>query len=191
MANPKSTKSDPLTQAARTREGEPQEAATGREKADELVHEAHHALPAGLPDDSPYAAKEMNRDKMLQEAAKAGITLGVFMSEEDLRIVLEHERQQALAKQVSTAPQDSGVRPEPPPVPPPLPDKPRAKLRGVPESSTDMWITRNEQPKMISLQGQMCVIHANSIIERRHYGDAQLQSMADSGIKLEPYNPQE
>lgn len=191
MAKTPSTKSDPLTQAARTREGEPQETASGREKADELVAEAREALPAGLPEDSPWADKAMTRDKMLQESAKLGITLAVFISEDDLRFVLEHERQIAIAKQVSTAPQGSEPRPEPPPVPQPPPDKPRIKLRGVPESETGMWITRNEQPKNVSLQGQMCVIHANSIIERRHYGDAQLQAIADSGVKLEPYTPEE
>lgn len=187
MAKP--TKSDPLTQAARTRDGEPQEAVTGKEKAAELVAEAVDALPAGLPEDSPYI--DRSRDAMLNEAAKLGITLGVFMTEDELRIVLEHTRQTAIAKQVSTAPEGSGMRPEPPPVPPPPPDVPRVKLRGVPESKSGMWIVRNDQPKSVSLQGQICIIHPNSIIERRHYGDAQLQALADSGLKLEAFTPEE
>lgn len=185
--NPSTTKSDPLAQAGRTKEGAPVQEADGKARAMALVVEARTEMPEGVKEDSPYL--KMNRDALLQEASKAGIGLSVFMDEEDLRLVLEFERHLALEKAAPNVPHvgdgtPAEVRPAPPPVPAPPPNKP--KLRGVPESPSGMWRTTNDKPINVSLQGQMTVVRSNALIELRHYGEAGVQALHDRGCKLVP-----
>lgn len=179
------TKSDPLAAAARTASGESVQTANGKEVAGQLVREARDALPAGVPEESAF--RGMNRDRLLQEASKLGITHGVFMNEDELRIVLEHARTLDTDKVANIRNGDGtgvDVRAAPPPVPMPPPD--RHKFRGVPDSPSGLWRTKNEQPKTVSLSGAMTVIRNNALINVRHYPAAEIQAIADCGIKLVP-----
>lgn len=179
------TKSDPLAAAARTREGESVQTANGKEAAGQLVREARQALPAGVAEDS--ALQGLNRDRLLQEASKLGITLGVFMNEDELRLVLEHARTLDTDKVANVRNGDgSGVEPRMPAPPVPMPPPDRHKFRGVPDSPSGMWRTKNDQPKTVSLSGSMTVIRRNALINARHYPAAEIQAIADCGIKLVP-----
>ena len=173
-------KSDPLEEVKVGREGN--EVASldtpppsTKQVAADLVAKAKVLFPDGLPDDSPFAT--LAKDSMLQEANRVGMNYGAFMSDAELRLVLEAHRHAASAPRGKPLPKQ-------PPVP--MHEPPKVELKNVPASKTNAWTVANTEPKNVSLSGQMVVMSPGKRIELRHYGADKLNSMVQQGIKLVP-----
>lgn len=152
---------------------------TQKEIASRLILEAETALPKGMPANSPYL--KYGRDELLSEAARLDMRFGPFLEIEDLRLVVEHNRQKLITLGAPTL-----VDPAPP-VPHHV--APKVKIRGLKESPTDTWVVRDarEKPPLISVGGgQMARLRNGSILELRHYSPVILQGIVDQGITLIP-----
>lgn len=182
-------KQDALEAAKIGADGEQVRKKEAKELARQAVREAAAAMPSGVQANSPFA--DMSRDAMMQEANRIELTIGVLLSTDELRLVLEHKRQIKIATTpVAGTPVGGVPREAPPPVPPPAPK--RLKIKGLPESPTNSWSVtvpadRNGiQQRLISIGGQMVTMRSGQIIEARHYEPYQLQAMTDQGIELKP-----
>lgn len=153
-------------------------ATSARELADRLVMEARFAIKA-IPTDSPY--RSMERDRLLGEATRLGVTIGALVSEEDLRVILEHIRYKlATANTPKTAA----------PAPPVTPAPPRSfKMKGLKESPSNTWrvVCPGDKPRTVSVgNGQMGTLHNGKVIALRNYGETVLRGMVNAGIRLVP-----
>lgn len=177
---PRVQKSDPLTQAMRTSGGESVERESGKAKAQAMVDEAREGMPAGVPENSALHA--MNRDRLLGEANRVGITLGVFMEEADLRLVLAYEDSVMEHQHVASTPQHAAPRGPMPPVPASPPNK--FKVKGIEESPINAWRATNKDPITVHFKGQAFLVRHRAVIELRHYGEAGVQAIANAGVPL-------
>jgi hypothetical protein len=182
-------KQDALEAAKIGVDGEQVKKKEAKEQARDLVKAAATAMPSGVQANSPFT--DMSRDAMLSEANRTGLTVAMLLSTDELRLVLEHQRQVKIATTpVASTPVGGKPREAPPPVPAPLPQ--RKRITGLKESPTNSWKVsvpsdRNGiQQRQISIGGQMVTMRTGQIIEQRHYEDKHLQAMIEQGIELAP-----
>lgn len=182
-------KQDALESAKIGTDGESANKQTHKELARKLLADAVKAMPTGVQANSPFA--DMSRDAMLAESNRSGLTVAVLLSTDELRVVLEHQRQVKIATTpVAGTPVGGKPRAAPPPVPPPAPK--RRSVRGLKPSPTGKWIVRlpntpdGRQQRTLSIGGQVVTLRTGAVIEARHYEDFQLQAMIDQGVDLEP-----
>lgn len=159
--------------------GEHVTARTAKEQARKLVDEARRALPAGVPDESPY--KRLTHDQCLAEAARLEMRLGPLMSEDELRLVIEVMRQKMTRGDIrAPAPQpETPMQPAPPP----------RRIRGLKPSASSTWIVKEtrETPPLVAIGGGQLVRLVNGTrLELRHYSEKILQGVVDQGVKLIP-----
>lgn len=160
-------------------EGDSIAANTQAEFARRIVVDAQAALPKGVPGASPYA--KLPKEGMLHEASRLDIVVGPLLSDEELRVVIEHARMKLM---------NAGA-PKPSPPAPPVPMQPvvPVKIRGLKPSPTNAWIVKHsgERPKQVSVgNGQMAAMRNGARIELRHYSPQILQGMVDQGLDLIP-----
>jgi hypothetical protein len=189
----KNTAKDPLEAAKLGADGKAPEK-DGKAQAAELLAYVKREIPGGLPEGSPFAT--MKRDDLLQSANAAKMPLGVFYTDDELRLVMHYGHTRLERAPLVTTPQGAQQREPQPPVPeqspPPPPPRSRAREpRRFPESENKKWIVVGDnagKPKTASIDGQMVKLHPGTTIEARHYagGEAAVRSLFNQGIDLEP-----
>lgn len=169
---------DELEQAKLDKDGESLSGITAKEIAGRLVAEAKSAIAKVAPE-SPYA--RYDRDRLIGEAARLDIRVGALLGEEELRLVLEHQRQKLSGATVVKLAD---------PAPPVQPAAPRAvRIRGLKSSPTNTWrvVCPGDKPRTVSVgHGQMSTMANGKIVALRNYGEKILQSLVDQGVKLIP-----
>lgn len=183
MTTAPTRRKDPLGEARTDRadDDQPVTPAAIREIVVKIVGEARTALPDGVPDDSPIATA--TRDQLINMSNSMGIGHAApVLTEEELRLCLEHARLIKANADIATRPQNARVGKPNPAVPAPEPDR-FPPLRGAPESPVGKY--RCKVAKRCSFQGQMFWVEVGSIIETRHYGPTGLQALVDQGLQLE------
>lgn len=182
-------KQDALESAKLGSDGEQVRKKEAKEQARDLVASASKAMPSGIQANSPFV--DMSRDAMLSEANRTDLIVGMLLSTDELRLVLEHQRQEKIrTTPVAGTPVGGKPREAPPPVP--MQVVPPRKIRGLKPSPLNKWkvnVPWNNgigPQRQISIGGQMVTMRTGMIIELRHYEDNQLQAMIDQGVELEP-----
>lgn len=183
---------DALEEQKLDQSGDPIAIKSQRDVAARLVHEAREAIPAGVADASPY--KRLSKDELIAEAARLDMRFGAWLSEDDLRLVVEHYR-----LKLSGAPAVSQIAPQPPV---PMQPSPPVKIRGLKESPSNTWIVRRTnfvhsmngqmEPPLVSVgNGQMARLRSGARIELRHYTVQILEGMVNQGVDLIPIEDSE
>ena len=173
---------DPLGEARTDRgDSSPVEEAPVREIVVKIVAEARAALPDGVPETSPIFAS--TRDAMIQMANDYDLgNAAPVLTEDELRLCLEHARQVKAKAALASQPQGARVGKPNPPVPAPEPDR-IPPPRGVEASPVGRY--RCKAAKRCAYQGQIFWVELGSVIDVRHYGAPGLQALIDQGLQLE------
>ncbi len=152
---------------------------TDKEVARAAVEEARRALPDGLAERSPY--RTLTATEIVQEAAHFGFRLGQWVSEDELRLIVEYLA--VRAKQAVTR------RPVAPPEPVPMQPEAPVRIRGLRPSASNTWRVTlpTDRPRTIAVGGgQMATLRNGALVNVNHYSLAILQSFVDQGLKLRP-----
>ncbi len=152
---------------------------TDKEVARAVLEEAKRALPDGLAERSPY--RTLTATEIVQEAAHFGFKLGQWVTEDELRLIVEYLA--VRAKQAVTR------RPSAPPEPVPMQPAAPVKIRGLKPSASNTWrvILPTDRPRTIAVGGgQMATLRNGALVCANHYSLAVLESFVHQGLKLKP-----